>query len=530
MGCQQKDTSLKRQVAVAETEDKDEAQELLVAVNIDSSETELPFSSVLLERSRFWGSLVFQGLFIANENINNVEKDLCQEYTVSPDGKTYVFVLKDDVSWHDGEKLTTEDVVFSIETCLKAMGVNGYIKKGIQSITGADEFEKGNTDSVAGVSTEGNSITIKVAKQNNQFLRILAQLPILPKHCLKDIPVEQLETCDFWKMPVGSGPYKVISNKDNKEAVLVINEEYSGKAPKIKQIRYKVLDNPEMDEFDFAITSDAEVIKKFQRDSNYTIVKTENLYYRYLYFNLDGRGTGVGEDIKNKRIRQALAMAIDKEKIVEELYKNVATIIDSGIPDKDSWHNDNVKYDLSYNPEAAKEILRTENFDFSRTLVLTRYDSDPLSIKLLEEVAKDWNEVGIKTEIVEIGADEIDKLWVDTEWYDVGLKNLSAVDYSEWYYEYYSGNEMWSEIIKNRPVFNVLISALDSTKWAYEKSMLYKEIQEMEAEQVFKIPIAIVPQHIIYNSKKLSIPDISFVNFSYYYDLDLPQWKILKKD
>ena len=143
---------------------------------------------------------------------------------------------------------------------------------------------------------------------------------------------------------------------------------------------------------------------------------------------------------------------------------------------------------------------------------------------------KDWNEVGIKTEIVEIGADETDKLWVDTEWYDVGLKNLSAIDYSEWYYEYYSGNEMWSEIIKNRPVFNVLISALDSAKWAYEKSMLYKEIQEMEAEQVFKIPIAIVPQHIIYNAKKLSIPDITFTDFNYYYDLYLSQWKILKED
>lgn len=82
----------------------DEIKEMVIAVNVDSTTEELPFSSVLLNRSQFWGGLVFQGLLISKDNINNVEKDLCEEYTISPDGKTYVFILKDDVYWHDGEK------------------------------------------------------------------------------------------------------------------------------------------------------------------------------------------------------------------------------------------------------------------------------------------------------------------------------------------------------------------------------------------------------------------------------------------
>ena len=81
----------------------EDVQEMVVAVNVDSSTEELPFSSVLLNRSQFWGGLVFQGLLVSNDNINNVEKDLCEDYTISPDGITYVFVLKDDVYWHDGE-------------------------------------------------------------------------------------------------------------------------------------------------------------------------------------------------------------------------------------------------------------------------------------------------------------------------------------------------------------------------------------------------------------------------------------------
>ena len=118
---------------------------------------------ILLNRSQFWGGLVFQGLLVSNDNINNVEKDLCEDYTISPDGITYVFVLKDDVYWHDGEKLTVDDVLFSIETCILAQEVNGYLKKGIQGIGGVKMFEKGQSDSILGIDVDGNSLTIKLA-------------------------------------------------------------------------------------------------------------------------------------------------------------------------------------------------------------------------------------------------------------------------------------------------------------------------------------------------------------------------------
>ena len=310
---------------------------------------------------------------------------------------------------------------------------------------------------------------------------------------------------------------------------MVLNQDYTGKIPRIKQIRYVVLDDPENDEFDFSITSNPEIIKEFQNNFDYTTVKTGNLYYRYLFFNLDGR-KGENEGLlKNKKVRQALAMAIDRKNIVDQLYKGAAEVVDCGIPESDSWYNIDKKIDLSYNQEAALQILRSENFDFSKTLVLTRYNADDLSIQLLDAVAAAWNAIGVKTEIVEIPANASNRLWVEADWYDVGLKNLSAVDYSEWYYEYSSDNQMWSVVLNNRPVFDVLISALDSSRWAYERTMLYKEIQEMEMEQVFKIPLAIVPQHIIYNSKNLYIPDISFPNFYYYYDLELSQWELTKE-
>lgn len=527
LGCQKKE-----EVTVATENDEyllsEDVEEMVIAVNLDSSEEELPFSSVLLNRSKFWGSLVFQGLLVADENINNVEKDLCEEYMVSTDGKTYVFVLRDDVYWHDGRKLTTDDVVFSIETCLMASEVNGYVKKGMQGIVGASEYESGEKNYISGITINDNSITIRIEKQDNCFLGKIAQLAILPKHCLEDVSMEEFGSCDFWKMPVGSGPYKVVSNRDNKEAVLVVNKRYAGLLPKISRIRYVVLEDPENDEFDFAYTSNPEIIRKFQNRSGYTTVKTENLYYRYLYFNLDGR-EGENEGLlDNSKIRQALAMAIDRKKIVEELYKDAGVSINGGIPETDSWYNDHKRYDLEYDPDGAKELLKQEKFDFSKTLVLTRYHQDELSKRLLEEIAEDWNALGIKTEIQPIGVNETNKLWVEADWYDVGLKNLAAVDYSEWYNEYSSENQMWSVVLKERTAFDVLITALDNTKWAYERQKLYEEIQAMETEQVFKIPLVLIPQHIIYNTQTLYLPEMTFPNMNYYYDLNLSQWELLK--
>ena len=80
IGCKQEDTASNKKQAEQETEIEEDVEELLVAVNVDSSVAELPFASVLLNRGRFWGTLVFQGLLIADESINNVENPTFKKF------------------------------------------------------------------------------------------------------------------------------------------------------------------------------------------------------------------------------------------------------------------------------------------------------------------------------------------------------------------------------------------------------------------------------------------------------------------
>lgn len=528
VGCGEQQTDSKYSVNTGE--DAEEAkEEMLVAVNVDSSATELPFENVWMNRSKFWGSLIFQGLLVADTDIGNVNPDLCEEYIISTDGMQYTFVLKENLYWHDGEKLTTEDVVWSIETCLKVQETNGYIKRGLQRILGAGEYEKGEVDSIRGIEVNKNDITITLASEDGSFLSAIAQLAILPKHCLEDVAIEEFSKHEFWKEPIGSGPYKIEQNIDNKEAVLVINHSFSGKIPKIKRIRYKVLEYPGTDEFDFTITSDPATISRYARVPKYKVVKSNNLYYRYLIFNLDKR-TGLNEGLlKNPEVRRALVLGLDRESIIKEIYEGAAVTIDGGIPKGDSWYIRKDDEDVGYHPTVAKQMLEHAGFDFTKTLVLTRYSKDDLSVRLLEEVAACWRKLGISVEIVPIENDSTNKLFVEADWYDVALKNLSAVDYTEWYLEYSSENQLFSQILNNRREFDSLINSINHSFYANELKMLYSEIQKMENQMIYKIPIAIVPQYVIYNKEHIYIPEMEFPNMWFYFNLDLADWEVIKE-
>lgn len=503
-------------------------QELLVAVNVDGVESKLPFASVWMNRSRFWGSLVFSGLLVAEENIHNVQADLCHEYAVSPDGLTYVFSLREDILWHDGERLTPEDVRWTIESFVRLQQTNGFIQSGLQKIVGVEEFVHGEADAIEGIQIKGMDIIIRLSEKDDHFLASIAQLAILPKHCLKETAVEEIPESDFWKLPVGTGPYKVVSNENEKEALLVLNEEYSGKKPTIKQIRFKVVNPEEPGDFDFTLTSDPYVINRYSQNPSYEVVMTNNLYYRYLFFNLDCRTEENEGLLDSKEVRQALMCGLDRRSIVNNIYKGVAVNIDCGIPEYDSWYVTKDEDTTEYRPARARQLLEEAGFDFDKTLVLTRYSSDELSVKLLEEVARCWAALGIETEIVPITASDTDKLFVNADWYDIGLKNLAAVSYDEWYYEYAGENALWSSVMGEHKDFDHLICSLDQAQWAYEKEKLYGEIQQLENELVYKIPLAIVPQYIIYNRERLELPSMEFPNMWFYYDIHIAQWKMVE--
>ena len=83
---------------------------------------------------------------------------------------------------------------------------------------------------------------------------------------------------------------------------------------------------------------------------------------------------------------------------------------------------------------------------------------------------------------------------------------------------------MWSQVLKNRTEFDSLVNYLNGSNWAYERREIYRKLQEMELEYVYKIPLAIVPQYVIYNHRNLDIPEMEFPNLWYYFDIHIEDW------
>lgn len=100
------------------------------------------------------------------------------------------------------------------------------------------------------------------------------------------------------------------------------------------------------------------------------------------------------------------------------------------------------------------------------------------------------------------------------------------MDYSERYYEDASSNPLWSKVLSGRTEFDSLVGKLNGSLWVYERKELYEQLQKRELECVYKIPLAIVPQYVIYNHTHLDIPIPEFSNLWYYFDLHIEDWEV----
>ncbi len=272
--------------------------------------------------------------------------DLAKNIEIEQGGKVYIVELRNDVKFHDGKKLTADDILFTVQTIQ-----NPDFKSPL--------FIKWEGVKVEKISDYKIKFTLKNPYPG--FLETLT-LPILPKHIWQDINYQNFPLSPYNFKPIGSGPYKFVSLKQNKEGfienfVLEANKDYYSTLPHIARIEFHFFkDAPQL-------LSAA----KSQEINSYSLeLKEENLpgvkLFRFktprvflLFFNQEKN-----DFLKNKNIRKALAFLVNKEKIVQEVFKNEAEITNS--PFLDNFFNLEVKEKISYNPQKTEEILKKEGF------------------------------------------------------------------------------------------------------------------------------------------------------------------------
>ncbi len=198
--------------------------------------------------------------------------DLAETYEMSEDGKTLTFTMREGTKWHDGEAITVDDVTFSLEFALKTPNLHGVLASVFNSIEGAAEYVAGTAEHVSGISSDGNTVTIKFTKPNANTLISFTQWGPFPKKYFEGVDPTLVQQAEFWQKPIGSGPFKVEEAKFGDFSSFVPFDDYYEGKPKIDQIiawsssdgDVNMVKNASANRIDFAVTkvvSDIEAIK-----------------------------------------------------------------------------------------------------------------------------------------------------------------------------------------------------------------------------------------------------------------------------
>lgn len=325
---------------------------------------------------------VYEGLVEYDPNTLEIVPVLAKEYSVSEDGLTYSFVIRDDVYFHDndcfkegkGRKLTAEDVKKSFKAVYTKDVENRAYVTFKNTIVGGDEFYNREAEDIKGIQIEGNTVNITINEPSAVFIQKMATI------YASIVPEESLDyTGQFY--PVGTGPFVYDAKASGSEKVVMSkNEKYYGQTeegdalPYLDSVvfRYFEQSEEEMEEFwagrisyvpGVPISKISEVLEERMSDfeskpPKYLLISAPQLSTTYLEFNTE---TPV---LKKKKVRQAINYAINRKKLVEKILKNQAYEIGKfGItpPLPKVFKN----YDFEgiedvgyvYNPEKAKELL-----------------------------------------------------------------------------------------------------------------------------------------------------------------------------
>ncbi|MBS1721757.1 MAG: ABC transporter substrate-binding protein [Armatimonadetes bacterium] len=282
---------------------------------------------------------------------------LAEKWEASPDGKTYTFHLK-KATFHNGRAVTADDVKWSFERSANPKLASPISDAYLSDIVGFSEKFAGKAQDVAGVKVvDPQTVSITIKAPNRAFLGKLTYLcaAVLPKECFDmDKPVS-----DPAKM-IGCGPFKVKSYLKDQLLVLEANADYHDGAPKLKTIERPILGDAvtrlnkfKQGEIDL-VQLERQDLDAINKDS--ALRQQLHFYPRPSIFYV-GMNQLMYAPFKDKRVRQAFAMAINKERICNELLGGANTMANSivppGVPGGDRKDAKSFKYD----PDAARALL-----------------------------------------------------------------------------------------------------------------------------------------------------------------------------
>lgn len=479
--------------------------------------------------------ILFNGLMKINSQ-GNLDLDLAESYQVSEDKKVYTFKLKNNVFWHDGEKLTSGDVVFTFNSLLdpdwQSLWRSYFNNVAIEEI---DELTvRFHLDQPTGLALENLTFGI------------------LPKHLWQNIPAFNATLAELNKKPVGSGPFefKNLSKDKNgniRTITLIRNKEYFDQPPWLDEISFKFYGDFETatealknDNIEGLGLLPRELFESIKNKNNLNFYNLSLPQYAAVFFNLNNN-----EFLKSKNVRQALAYAIDKERILKEAVDNQGQLINGPILPGFVGYNQGLK---SYNFDQAKaaDLLNNEGWPLTSvtstagdlnirkkgdkvlTIKLTTIDKIEY-LKTAEIIQENWSSLGVTVELEVIEKNKIKSEVIDPRNYQALIfgEIIRNDPYPFWHSSQTQAPGTNLAIWSNRDVDKLIEEGRNASEQTVREEK-YNKFQEILAEEVPAI-FLYNPTHLYPVDKKIKGLNTLRINTPADRFTDITQWYIKTK-
>lgn len=424
-------------------------------------------------------------------DIENGEKQyyLAESFTPSEDFLTYTLKLKKGLKWHDGEALTADDIVFTLDKILD---------QSQKSLLRGDFLVDGKP--VEYKKADDLTVEFKLPRVMMNFESAIASFSPIPKHIFEG--EKDIATSTKNENPIGSGPYKFKEHKKGESVTLVKNDDYFGGKPHIDTVVYRIIAHSNSSTSAFlngeisAKYVDARDVDKFEGKATLETYDEGMLVNAIMNFDSPA--------LSKKEIRQAIAYALDKDEMIKAGYvdeKYALKAFSDLVPTTLYYTEDVNKYDK--NVEKAKELITKSGMnDIKLSVIFTNGNkSDEATTLVMQQRLKD---IGIELQLVPMERNAfIQKLFTE------GKKDFDMAINA-----YVMGNEPNSyrsifEVGGENNISNYVNRDLDK-KWEAangetdktKREALYKEIQKTLSEDLPIYPIA-YSQSIIAIDKKI---------------------------
>jgi peptide/nickel transport system substrate-binding protein len=338
---------------------------------------------------------VYNGLVKYDKDINLVG-DLAEKWEISEDKLKIKFYLKKNVRWHDGAPFNARDVEFTWKLYTDKKTPTAY----------ATDFLKAKQFRVI----DDYTLEVTYDRAYAPALGSWGQA-VHPRHLLEG---KEVTESPLKRHPIGTGPYKFREWKTGEKIMLDANPDYCEGKPYISRTMTRIIPDPATMFLELkASRIDMMSLSPLQytRQTATTWFNENFQKYKYLQFGYTYMGYNLQDSkFKDKRIRQAITMAIDRKGIVEGILLGLGVVAHTPYKPDSYWYNPNVRQ-FPYDPERAKQLLAEAGWKDTDNDGILEKDGKPFHFTIITNqgneirkntatiVQRDLKRIGIKVKI-----------------------------------------------------------------------------------------------------------------------------------